>query len=594
MDMDEHTPTPAAAGPDAPLDLTSLARRFWDADARRKLASGQPDDPVLLGTVSDNPPLVRLRDRLEKACLRRAVRWDRRTRVLDLGGGAGRLALWLAPQVAEVVLVDASAEMIAAARREAERRGIGNVRCIHTPMLEYRPEGRFDLVLVFAVATYLRDVELRPLARLCAGALAPGGRVVLKEPVTVDGRRRADTRRDEQGNLVYHAHFRPREDYPAAFAGELICQYQQPTCAHLIPRFLGGTQQAVDAAGRSGMANLVERLSPLLVALDPSLQRLEELWRGHAQFAGLLAPVPVLQELYVFSVPGEGAQEAQGPLPLERDRPARAEEPASGHGHEKRSAAGVEHCEQATGAKEQQAGQPETGAEPGEPALSVVVIAYNEQECLAPVVQELGQALDAAKIDYELVLVDDGSTDRTPELMQRLAASDPRIRVLRQPNLGIGGALRTGFDAARGRHVTWIPADGQIAPTVVLDLFRRRDEAPMLTTVYRTREDPWYRTAISRTLNALIRLRTGQVAKSGGSYLFERRVWQELGPHGDDTMMISTAFRQRLREEGVRIVEVEIDCRARRGGRSKVLNARVIGSTLAGLVAMAPRPSKKR
>jgi glycosyltransferase involved in cell wall biosynthesis len=214
--------------------------------------------------------------------------------------------------------------------------------------------------------------------------------------------------------------------------------------------------------------------------------------------------------------------------------------------------------------------------------LSAVVIAYNEVECIVQVVSELHQALTRAGLSFELVLVDDGSQDATPARMHELAAIQQHVRVVAlTPNRGIGAALRAGFDAARGRFVTWIPADGQIAPQVVLDLYAQRGRGRMLTTVYRSRADAWYRHVISSSLNEIIRWRTGQAAKSGGNYLFERDLWQQYQPPADDSMMLSSAFRQRVRQAGVPIVEVDIDARSRVAGRSKVLNPRTILRTLA-------------
>jgi glycosyltransferase involved in cell wall biosynthesis len=222
-----------------------------------------------------------------------------------------------------------------------------------------------------------------------------------------------------------------------------------------------------------------------------------------------------------------------------------------------------------------------------EPALSVVVIAYNEALCLLPVVRELHAALARAGIDCELVLVDDGSSDATLEHMRILQRELRQTQVLAlSPNRGIGGALRAGFDAARGHHVTWVPADGQIAPESVVELFHARERAPMITTVYRSRADAWYRHAVSKSLNALIALQTGQQAKSGGNYIFDRRLWLRHAPRGDDTMMLSTAFRHNLRAAGERIEELAIDARPRVAGQSKVLNPKTIARTLGRLLRM--------
>jgi hypothetical protein len=357
-------------------------------------------------------------------------------------------------------------------------------------------------------------------------ALAPGGRIVLKEAVTTDGRTRIDRREG------YRAIFRPRERYAELFGKRSPLLYERPTVAHPIPFFLGGTEEIA----RSSVGDLLDRVAPLWERLDPTLLEIELAMRATPGLARLLAEVPVLQDLYVFGAPLSTVQ---------------------------------------------------AGASTARPSLSVVVIAFDEEECLEDVVHELVARLSREAISFEVVLVDDGSHDGTLRIMQRLASRDVRLRVVPlSPNRGIGGALRAGFDATRGRFLTWIPADGQIDPETVVQLYRRRGEAPMLTTVYVARDDARYRAWISNTLNAIIRLRTGQSAKSGGNYLFRREAWERYAPRHDDTMMSSTAFRSNLRAEGQAIVEVPIRARGRFAGRSKVLNARTILRTFAATVLM--------
>lgn len=494
---------------------------YWDARA------AEVDDPILPGTVTDEVAVVRLRDRLEKAHLARAVPLTRQMRAIEIGAGAGRVSLWLAERVGEVTLVDASEGQLAIARREAARRGLTNVKTIHASAETFRPEaGAYDLVLFSGLLTCLDDAAVEALVDPIADALTDGGRLVLKEPVTTDGVPREDRRPG------YIARFRPRERLAQIFGRRLPLLYQRPTLAHPVPFFLGSTNEAAASVGGGPASRALEALAPLWERLDPTLLELESYVRSHPALAPLLAPVPVLQDLYVFGAPSRAAASDA-------------------------------------------------------PALSVVVIAYNEEECLAEVTAELSRALSLAGIAFELVMVDDGSADQTLAIMRRLAAADPRVVVVPlSPNRGIGGALRAGFDRARGGHVTWVPADGQIGPDTVVELYRRRGEAPMLTTVYTDRDDPIYRTVISRTLNTIIRLRTGEVAKSGGNYLFGRSAWERHAPPPDDSMMISTAFRSSLRAAGVPIVEVPIRARARVAGHSKVLNPRTILRTLASTLAM--------
>lgn len=507
---------------------------FYDEDTRRK----GPDADALLGTVTETAAVARHRDRLERAHVDRIV--PRRTgmRVLDLGGGSGRMTFALGDRVGEAVVVDVSAELLATAAAEGRRRGLPltTVRASVTdPLPADVIGGGFDLILLFGVAGHLDDDGLDVLVDRVADALAPGGLVLMRAAVCTDGETRVDARDDADGRPIYRYAMRPRGAYARRFARRLRLTYRRPLCAHFFPWFVGGTDGAASAAARDG-GRWLERLGPLLVKLDPLLQLAEDAVRDDPRLSPLLAPVPALQDIMIFTA-GEAPDTPEAP----------------------------------------------TNAEPD---LSVVVIAFDEEDCIEPVIDELRAALDGAELTWELVCVDDGSADATPAIIDRLAALDPRVRAVHQPNKGIGGALRTGFDRAAGRFVTWVPADGQIAPDTVLELYRRRLEAPMLTTVYRTRDDHWMRTVISQTLNTMIRVKTGEVAKSGGNYLFSREAWLEYGPRDDDSMMISTAFRHSLREAGHPPVEVEIDCRARVGGRSKVLNPRTILRTAAQLLRM--------
>jgi len=508
---------------------------FWDAQARSVGAGG---DLSQLGTVTRDRTAVAHRDRLERAHLEKLLELHKGSRVLDLGGGAGRISLWLAPRVAEVTLVDLSRELLSIAEQKAAELGIGNLKTACASLLDFKGGAEYDAILIMGVCTHLSEGEVADVSTLCSRLLAPGGKLYLKEPVTTDHAARVDERSDV--GVPYRVTFRPREQYPELFAAHFRCTYQRATCAHFFPWFLGGTDGAVAATSGGLVSRAVDVVSPALVKIDPLLQQLEDRVRERPLLAPVLAPVPVLQDFYVFEQSGGKRMTEITSLPASR---------------------------------------------PAE--LSVVVIAYNEQECIANVLSELRASLDDGDIAHELVLVDDGSKDSTLQHMRAFASKDRRTKVVPlTPNRGIGGALRAGFDAATGEHITWIPADGQIGPEVVLELFSRRRNAPMTTTVYSKRNDPWYRHVISSTLNNMIKLQTGQVAKSGGTYIFERAAWQRAAPRDDDTMMISTAFRHNLREAGEQIDEIEIEARARVAGHSKVLNPKTIARTVSGLLKL--------
>jgi glycosyltransferase involved in cell wall biosynthesis len=104
--------------------------------------------------------------------------------------------------------------------------------------------------------------------------------------------------------------------------------------------------------------------------------------------------------------------------------------------------------------------------------LSVVAPVYNEEELIEEFVRRASAAV--ADYSYELVLVDDGSTDRTPELLDRIAAEDPRVRVIRlSRNFGHQAALTAGLEHAVGDAVAMIDADLQDPPELIGEMVAR-------------------------------------------------------------------------------------------------------------------------
>lgn len=203
-------------------------------------------------------------------------------------------------------------------------------------------------------------------------------------------------------------------------------------------------------------------------------------------------------------------------------------------------------------------------------AISIIVFAYDEEENIGPVLGELRAWLEANEPDAEIVFVDDGSRDRTSEAAANALAGMPHVLLRHETNRGIGAALKTGVAAARGAWITFLPADGQIAPDAIATLrdAQRRSGADVVLSVYDRRDDGWDRKVFSFGVRALIAGVHGVWLRSDGPYLFRRRLFDpaQLTP---DTFFLNFEFPIRALAAGLTAATVVIACRPRRAGHSK-------------------------
>lgn len=126
--------------------------------------------------------------------------------------------------------------------------------------------------------------------------------------------------------------------------------------------------------------------------------------------------------------------------------------------------------------------------------LSVVLPAYNEEPNIERVVRQVIAYLDPLGIDYEILPVNDGSRDRTGEILARLAQELPRVRPQTHPqNRGYGAALRTGFDAAAKKYVFYMDGDGQFDIKDLDHLLPLATEDAIVTGYRIERRDPFMR-----------------------------------------------------------------------------------------------------
>jgi len=145
------------------------------------------------------------------------------------------------------------------------------------------------------------------------------------------------------------------------------------------------------------------------------------------------------------------------------------------------------------------------------PTLSLVIPVRDERGSLTPLVGEIAAALDAAGEQWELRIVDDGSTDGSWQEIESLAAADPRIHATRfERGRGKSAALAAGFAACRGERIVMLDGDGQDVPGEIPRLLAALDRGADLANGWKTpRLDPWHKTIPSRVFNALVGWLTG-------------------------------------------------------------------------------------
>jgi glycosyltransferase involved in cell wall biosynthesis len=127
-------------------------------------------------------------------------------------------------------------------------------------------------------------------------------------------------------------------------------------------------------------------------------------------------------------------------------------------------------------------------------SLSVILPAYNEAQVIASTVSTVHSVLDGWKVDFEIIVVNDGSTDQTGAILAALAARDPRIRFVTHPvNQGYGAALVSGFAAATKELTFFMDADGQFDIRDLRTFFLFIDRYDAVIGYRIDRQDSWMR-----------------------------------------------------------------------------------------------------
>ncbi len=201
------------------------------------------------------------------------------------------------------------------------------------------------------------------------------------------------------------------------------------------------------------------------------------------------------------------------------------------------------------------------------PELTVVLPAFNEEESLPQVWSEVSGVLDALGRSAEVIFVDDGSADATPDIVRSFRAADSRVRLIRlAANAGLSAALDAGFARARGRIVITLDSDLQNDPRDIPRMLDALEGYDAVTGWRQRRDDPWLKRISSRIANGVRNAVTRESVHDSACTLRVLR-------HG--CLSCLPRFRgfhrfvpTLLRMAGCRVLELPVGHRARRFGVS--------------------------
>jgi dolichol-phosphate mannosyltransferase len=208
--------------------------------------------------------------------------------------------------------------------------------------------------------------------------------------------------------------------------------------------------------------------------------------------------------------------------------------------------------------------------------LSVVIPCCNEEKSVARFETELFPALDARQQPYELLAVDDGSSDGTRAALEKLAAAGRPLKVLvHERNRGLGAALRTGFTAAQGDWIVTLDADLTFHPSRVADLVKRQQEtgADLVagSPFSSASSVSWRRRLPSLLLNAFYRglFSHGFTAYTPIFRLYRRAALSQLDLRAEG-FEINAEIAARFLRKGLKVAETPVPLTTRTEGTSKL------------------------
>jgi glycosyltransferase involved in cell wall biosynthesis len=217
-------------------------------------------------------------------------------------------------------------------------------------------------------------------------------------------------------------------------------------------------------------------------------------------------------------------------------------------------------------------------AGPGADSLSVFFPCYNEQDNVRRVYESAAQVLGSLGLDYEIILVDDGSTDQTAQIIDAIAKTDPRVKAVHHPtNRGYGAAVQSGIRAAAKSLVFFTDGDGQFDLNELPPLLPLMKQHDIVSCYRLNRQDGFVRSLNAWGWTTLVCLLFRMKIKdiNCAFKLFRRRIFEDLEIQSTGAL-INAEILGRATRRRYSIIQVGVHHLPRTRGQQTGANPRVI------------------
>jgi glycosyltransferase involved in cell wall biosynthesis len=221
--------------------------------------------------------------------------------------------------------------------------------------------------------------------------------------------------------------------------------------------------------------------------------------------------------------------------------------------------------------------------------LSIFFPAYNDSGTIASLVIAARQAAQTVTPNFEILIINDGSADRTAEIADELAHTYPEVRAIHHVrNRGYGGALRSGFAESRKDVIFYTDGDAQYDPAELVALWPELKPGVDMVNGYKiSRSDPWHRIVIGRIYHHTVKILFGLgVRDVDCDFRLMRRSIFERVHLEHNSGVICLEMMKKITDAGFRIAEVPVHHYHRAFGRSQFFNFRRLARTIADVAQL--------